>query len=626
MKRSHKADLAPAMRWPAAARKDDKLLRPVETALDQSPRMMAQRRLIASLSAGQRVVAQRQQIERTFGSAARLLPADLPPVESDIVARTLAGQLRADEVRMPALEMGLPSEAVQPLAEQLQGLGQSGSLPLAQALRSGKAQVEQGRLNVPGLPPTPASGLGAAVGTLGAQQVQLQIKGNKYQVMSRLNPWLKVVSGTIQDVYGAWNKGGLTTPPWEWVTAKQLRAGGLDLPKNPKKLIGKAWTSRTVGRQPAATAAASTLPIPQAPPLTTPSGPVASGTSSSGMLLTPQFGQSKTFVPPATPTHVASNSFAYPVTPTHGRYPAMVRSPLTGGGLPPSAHRNIAQGGLVGTRKRPRVDCVNVVDHAGKVTHRSGLHEGMPTSQQVVFFGTPTKGISAGSNRALGGSHGPISQSSAISVASVGDSNRTDTASTVMAYNPQDGEGPKVAGHSHSLVSQTGQDTAHGHLRRVHTRAAEQNTTPKTTAAITIAATVGSIAPLSHIRLQEQRTGVAIEPRDRDALTDLVERREAGKSNAQGALEALSPGRRAVASGIMQGFYDELNADVTPSSERYRPMLPGQTTTPARGGADGEYQVPLGARDAVPVPTGESAPETVRRGTEPFRREKEQGQ
>ncbi|WP_067064948.1 hypothetical protein [Roseateles chitosanitabidus] len=259
----------PAHHAPAAQAEGESL--PLVTGVgdDGSPRLAAQRRKIDGLLGGARVAAQRRKIDGLVG-AASIEPGTASPADADIASRTLGGKLRADEVRMPARQMDLSSTTVMPLAAQLQRVSRSGPPPLAEALRSGAAQVDGGRLQVPGLQPASPRQLGSAVEAFGARRAQLQVRGNQYRVIGLLNPWLKIVEGVIRGVEKAWNKKGLTKE-WIWRNVDTLRSERLD----PNDLMGKPYviedddeTGVEVSQSPqTASTSSSSSYVPQSSPL-----------------------------------------------------------------------------------------------------------------------------------------------------------------------------------------------------------------------------------------------------------------------------------------------------------------------------------------------------------------------
>lgn len=153
-----------------------------------------------------------------------------------LLQRAYAGQLEAQDVKIKPVQMNLYADSVQLLNKNIQAISQPEAKPLVTSLQNGAAQIQGNHLHSEGLKSSLPTELSESIAALGPQKADLQIQGNDYRVMAKVNPWLEIANGKILDVdTGPKNKK--KGVGWIWVSTLDLSKAHL----SAQNAVGNYW-------------------------------------------------------------------------------------------------------------------------------------------------------------------------------------------------------------------------------------------------------------------------------------------------------------------------------------------------------------------------------------------------
>jgi len=155
--------------------------------------------------------------------------------------------LSADQVSVPTAPARLSESELPWVAEHLEREGDGSQVPLQDAVASGTGQVDGDVVQSPGLAPTSGGfDLVGAVRELGPKGARLDVSGDRFEVQGRLNPWVRLAAGRIEEVdhdTGHGSKRLKGDPAWTYLKASEVRAQGLE----PSALkAGDPWPAAPV--------------------------------------------------------------------------------------------------------------------------------------------------------------------------------------------------------------------------------------------------------------------------------------------------------------------------------------------------------------------------------------------
>lgn len=162
-------------------------------------------------------------------------------VSADTALRVAAteGRLTTHQVNLRPITQSFAVDQLAYLGAAMKDISDPSSKPLSDGLAEGTVTVANGALQIAQPSPGDGSPRGMALGVaaMRPKETSLQVQGDRYRVMARLNPWIQVAGGMITAV----NSNHHATSPgpgWNFVTYAMLAAGGVN--RNPT-LIGQPW-------------------------------------------------------------------------------------------------------------------------------------------------------------------------------------------------------------------------------------------------------------------------------------------------------------------------------------------------------------------------------------------------
>lgn len=198
-------------------------------------------------------------VERSAQSSQRSAQTTgMSPRKSALYDAAFAGRLRADQVSMAPIQRALSGSQVAELAVATGRIGSGVGRPIADRLQDGSARLGEQRIEMPmpQLGSASVQGIVQQVATLNPRAAAVQVHGGHYDVVARLNPWIKVAGGVITHENTTNHHQTSPGAGWVFVTYPNLVAGGVD---RKKALVGQAWGSAG-GGAPAGSAATYTTP------------------------------------------------------------------------------------------------------------------------------------------------------------------------------------------------------------------------------------------------------------------------------------------------------------------------------------------------------------------------------
>ncbi|VVD64825.1 hypothetical protein [Pandoraea commovens] len=163
--------------------------------VDNRPATAQLHSLQSAMNDSPRVIAQRKRIGSLFPSEAT--PAQLR-VTDDLYTRGLAGALNDGEVTL-SRRPDVGAVDLHHLAQSLKPVIQPNATPVADALNGNTAAVTSGQVQMKGIDASsdPIS-IARQVGQLRPKDARIrQFAGGRFELQARLNPWVSVVTGTV---------------------------------------------------------------------------------------------------------------------------------------------------------------------------------------------------------------------------------------------------------------------------------------------------------------------------------------------------------------------------------------------------------------------------------------------
>ncbi|HWX00385.1 hypothetical protein [Collimonas sp.] len=209
----------------------------ISNDIHQGPRMQAQRQQMRGISAvGAPAVQRAEAAGRDLsaqGNAATLRRA------------AMSGRLSSEQINMRPAQQALSAADLTQLAAATKSMVNPASQPIADALAAGSAAVAGDviAMRSPAIGDGSAQAVARGVSALRPKAAAVEVAGNQYRVMARLNPWIQVAGGVITSMN---TTNHHMTPPagagWQFVTYPNLTAGGVDI-SNRSVIVGQPWGS-----------------------------------------------------------------------------------------------------------------------------------------------------------------------------------------------------------------------------------------------------------------------------------------------------------------------------------------------------------------------------------------------
>lgn len=168
-------------------------------------------------------------------------------------------RLEAHQLDMPERQLDLDASQIEGLHRGLQDVGDPSATPVLDAVSEGAGSLGEDAVALPGLAGQASDGEGLAdeVAALQPKDTRVEVEGDSYAVMARLNPWYQVAGGSIVGVNAksSWNNGGLAAASdWHWLKKGDALAAGLTATSGD---VGQPWP---MGGVSAAAPSASCVP------------------------------------------------------------------------------------------------------------------------------------------------------------------------------------------------------------------------------------------------------------------------------------------------------------------------------------------------------------------------------